>query len=73
MSVGPVNGIIARVKRLTDLLTGAIANSSAFPDALEPNTQDAFKLHSRRGASRILYLDFDGHGRSTVYMLPIRV
>ena len=46
---------------------GAVANSSALPDALEPNYLDAFKLHSRVGASRVLYLDFDGHGE-----LPIR-
>jgi PKD repeat protein len=39
---------------------GALADSTVPQEALAP-LADTFKLHSRGGAKRILYLDFDGH------------
>jgi hypothetical protein len=41
--------------------TDVVSNTSAYADSLEPNYADAFKLHSRPGSTRIIYLDFDGH------------
>ncbi len=34
-------------------------DSAALPDTVAP--ADAFRLHSRPGASRVIFLDFDGH------------
>jgi hypothetical protein len=37
------------------------ANGLALPIGSTPLTTDAFKLHSKPGASKTIYLDFDGH------------
>jgi PKD repeat protein len=39
---------------------GAAVEGSIVPEALAPLT-DTFKLHSKPGASKVIYLDFDGH------------
>ena len=43
---------------------GATANSPELPIGLTLGTTNAFKLHSKSGASKTIYLDFDGHTAS---------
>ncbi|CAG7857297.1 hypothetical protein MCAMS1_02069 [biofilm metagenome] len=42
----------------------AVASGVALPIGSTPGTADAFKLHSKPGASKTIYLDFDGHTAS---------
>ena len=37
-----------------------VAQQALSPDSVDPSYQDAFKLHSRPGASKLIFLDFDG-------------
>jgi Metallo-peptidase family M12B Reprolysin-like len=43
------------------IANGALANSPALPIGLTPTTANAFSLHSKPGASKTIYLDFDGY------------
>ncbi len=42
----------------------ATASSPELPIGLNPGTINGFKLHSKPGASKTIYLDFDGHTAS---------
>jgi hypothetical protein len=42
----------------------ALGQTSAFPEADDPLIAHAFLLHSRPGASKMIYLDFNGKPRS---------
>lgn len=49
----------------TPPVDGVIAKSIAPTDPFPYDTSQAFLLHSRPGASRVIYLDFDGHTDNT--------
>lgn len=42
----------------------AAASAEVLSTAIVPNSTDAFKLHSLPGATRVIYLDFNGHTTS---------
>jgi hypothetical protein len=44
----------------------AVEETPVFADAVDPPTTEAFLLHSRPGAARTIYLDFNGESWSTV-------
>ena len=44
-----------------EVLTGLAASDSSVPIASPASLANAFKLHSKPGASKTIYLDFDGH------------
>ena len=44
----------------TGAVTAAADATSAYADASDPPTSQAFLLHSRPGSSKIIYLDFNG-------------
>jgi PKD repeat protein len=47
-----------------ELPSGGMSTTSSLTQISSGSTVDAFKLHSLPGASRVIYLDFDGHTTS---------
>jgi hypothetical protein len=50
---------IPDVQLIKDLFSES--DSFPYPEAIDPSSDHAFKLHSRPGSPNIIYLDFDGH------------